>query len=156
MKRFQFRLQSVLALREEAEQKAERAYAEALQTERQALGKLQSAEAALATGEEIIRTRLREGPRAQELDHLRHYRQFLADQVTLAATNLAAAREGTESRRQALQKAMQEREALDRLRRRQVEAFNLEVARAEQKLLDEIGVRTVQSRSGADLAVQTL
>ncbi len=141
MKPFQFRLQAVLTLREQAEQAAQRACARACLALDAACARLRDADAAIADDEERRRARLAAGPRAKELEQWRLYAATLHDRRVQVAREAALARQQLEEARRGLLQASLQRETLERLRDRQRRVYDYEVARAEQKLIDEFSQR---------------
>ena len=138
MRAFQFRLQAVLTLREQAKQAAQRRCAQAYLVVESARVRLQSAEAAIVAADELRRARLVAGIRAGELQQMRDHAVLLNSRRMQLTRELTEAWKQAESARRELVIAAQRQEGLDRLRARQQQVFNYESARAEQKLLDEM------------------
>jgi flagellar export protein FliJ len=137
MKAFQFRLEAVLTLREQAEQAAQQACARAYAAVEAAAARLRSAEAAIATAEQTQRAHLAAGPRAEQLEQLRAFTVLLRERRVLAERELAEAGQRADAAWSRLLLATQQREALERMRGRQRRLHDYETARAEQKVLDE-------------------
>lgn len=136
---YKFRLERVRALRERHEDQAKQDFAVALQTR-------ENSRALAARAQE----RIMEARRAQlsvaartyfSADELMSHQLYLErmEQAHHAATDqVARSEQKLEQRRIALTKASQDREALERLKQKGLEAHNLEAARIEQNVLDEI------------------
>ncbi|HZT82338.1 MAG TPA: flagellar export protein FliJ [Gemmataceae bacterium] len=149
MKRFQFRLERLLRLKEQRKRQAELAQAQA----RQALDRARAEVASLlgqlaAAAEECARRVGRPLPAGEWLlrqDHVGRLRAALdaaEEGVRQAERNLAEA----DARRA---RAALEVEALTRLRQRQWEAWRRDADRAEQGQADELGMRRWQAGAEA-------
>ena len=156
MKTFRFRLHAVLTLREEAEQQALNAYAQRLRETRTALQNLQAADDAVASEEELVRTRLQEGVTAYLIEELRAYGIVLKERRETARKELVSAQQQAEAARQNVLKASRDRKALEKLRSRQRLAHAHFWARAEQKELDEIAGRSSPFDDWGEPALATL
>jgi flagellar export protein FliJ len=141
MKSFQFRLQAVLTLREQAEQAAQQRCARAYEAVERATGRLRSAEAAIAAVDELRGRELSAGARADRLEQLGNYTVLLHERRTVLVRELAEARGQAEAARRQLLFATQQRETLERLRQRQRRKHDYAAAQAEQKLLDDLAGR---------------
>ena len=137
MKAFRFRLESVLTLREQAEQAAQQNCARAYAAAEAAAAEVRSAERAIEAAEQAQRAQLAGGSRAGELEHLRAYTVLLQECKRELECALAKARRQAEAAWQQLLVATQQRESLERVRSRQHRAHAYETARAEQRTLDE-------------------
>lgn len=142
MKRFEFRLESLLGLRRHAEESAKRAFGAARSAaDRQAedVKRFEAAEAEAKTG-------LRGASGATELriaDVLAHQR-FVAAQARRAASErkrLADLDAAAAKAREAFVAASRDRKALDRLRERRESEWSAEALKDEQKALDEAASR---------------
>lgn len=138
MKAFQFRLQAVLTLREQAEQAAQQSCALAYAAVSTAATRVQVVEAAIAASDESRRVQLTAGTRADQLEQLRTFAVLLAEQQIGRMRELTKARLEAEAAWSFLLLATQRREALERLRQRQQSLHAHEAARTEQKNLDEL------------------
>ncbi|MFO7171559.1 MAG: flagellar export protein FliJ [Bacillota bacterium] len=141
MKRFRFRLQRLLDLREQEVDAARRQLAAA----RQAVA---AAEAGLRTVESLVRRRLDDAARQEALgspalDFVLRRLQIAGLLRTLAEARagLEAARQVEAGRRQELVAALGRARTLERLRDRRREEWRAEAARAEQAELDELALR---------------
>ena len=142
MKAFRFRLEAVLTLREQVEQAAQRAYSRALQAAEAAILAKRAAESEIVQLDQLQASRLAERLPATELEHLRNYRGFLQERLALRHRELAEAQRRAEEARLVLVAARRQREALERLREHQRRVYDYEVARGEQKILDEMAHRS--------------
>ena len=141
MKAFRFRLQSVLSLREEKEQTAQREVARALH----GVAVIETALAGVAKelaglGNDLL-GRLQAGMPARALAELGAYREVLSERRARLRRDLAQAQETVRQARVVLLQASQERQALDTYRDKRRRAHDLEAAREEQKTLDELAGR---------------
>ena len=141
MKTFRFSLQAVLVLRERAEQVAQQRCAQAVAAVLDADRRLKSAQTTLAQAQQLCRARLAAGVSADEFEQLRRYTVVLEERRARRQQELSQLRQRAELARQQLLVATQRREALERLRDRQRRGHEYQVARAEQKMLDELAHR---------------
>jgi flagellar protein FliJ len=141
VKRFQFGLEKVLRLRSQETEQAKRALARAIAGEAQAR---EAAEAALALLRErtaMAGAREQAGMAAYDFGAQRTYLAFLQKQVVQANEAVLAAEERTRQRRLALLDTRRRERALEKLKERRLEQYQLESLREEQKELDEYGIR---------------
>ena len=139
MLRFRFKLEAVRKLREQAETSAKEAYAREL-----ALGRTR--DAALADAEarlDVARTAAASltGP-VQGAD-LRSRQAFIERRElerAIAALDSKVQSERIEAGRRLLELAARNREAVERLKKRQQRAHNLASERAESRLLEDVGL----------------
>lgn len=140
MKRFTFRLQTVLDLRARTEQKAQVA--------------LGLAQRAVAEAEERIRRlgeqqaatlRLPPDARFEARIAARTWAEALTQQIAEATHHREALRAEAERRRAELVKAAGERRAVEKLREKALREYQDEMQRQEQNLLDEVGSSRFES-----------
>jgi len=142
MRRFRFKLEAVRELREQAETSAKEALAREL-----ALGRDRDLELAHATARLAAARKASELAPDQEIDvaalrTLQRYVERRELEHAVAAQNATIQAERIEAGRRALAVAAREREAVERLRRWQERDHALKAERAEQRSLEDIGVRT--------------
>jgi len=138
MKAFQFRLQAVLTLREQAEQAAQESCARAYAAVEAASARVRAADEAIAASDELRRTQLTASTRADQVEQLRAFGVLLGERRAGRLRELAEARQRAKEASILLVIATQRREALERLRRGQRSAHTYQAARAEQRDLDEL------------------
>jgi flagellar protein FliJ len=141
MKAFQFRLQAVLTLREQAEQSAQQSCARAYAAVEMASVRVRETDEAIATSDESRRAQLAAGTRAGQVAQLRAFAVLLAERRGRQIRELNQARLRAEDARRQLVTATQRRESLERLRCGQKRLHTYQAARAEQKTLDELAGR---------------
>ena len=141
MKPYRFRLQSVLALREQLEQSAQQLCALRYAAVETALTRVRAAEAEIDAVEIAHRAQLANRPKATQLEQMRLYALLLHDRRKELERELAEARRQAEEARKQLMLATQHREALERLRDRQRRVHSYHAARVEQNTLDELSSR---------------
>jgi flagellar export protein FliJ len=139
MKRFKFRLQSVLDQRTRLERQAIQSYAQAQQAQAEAestLMDLQALKQDLIEGLMTLRLAGCIDPREQVIyqDYIRQVRADIERQEQI----LAALGQIAEGFREALVDASQNKLAVDKLRQNKLVAHNQEVLRLEQNETDEI------------------
>ncbi|MEK7468284.1 MAG: flagellar export protein FliJ [Planctomycetota bacterium] len=138
MKRFEFRLESLLNLRRAAEEGAKRAFGIARQAADVQAGEVARFEEA----ESRAVTELRSAQGARELrvtDLLAHQRHIAAleRRAGIERQRLAELRAASEKARALLSASMKERKALDRLRERRASEWTVEMLKDEQRSIDE-------------------
>lgn len=141
MKRFHFALHAVLTLRQQQEQVALQAFAQALRQCEAVARARQAVTDELRAGWHLLETEVACGAQATRLGQIHAYcRDRLGRQRGLDK-ELAAARAVARREQDALLRATQNREALERYETRQRRIYDYEVAREEQKLLDDLAAR---------------
>lgn len=142
MKPFRFTLQPVRLLRERKEQTAQQNYANKLRAHESATAQLQQANRDLATAWDALCQELTHGSPAATLRRARAWCAALESRQQEHAAHLQQARRELEAASHELLNATRERQALDRLHDKHRDAHQREWLREEQKLLDEMGLRT--------------
>ena len=142
MKAFQFRLQAVLTLREQAEQTAQQDCARAYAAVTAAATRVRMADEAIAASDQIRRAQLAVGARADQFEQARAFGVLLGELRVGRVRELNEARQRAEQAWGLLVTATQRREALERLRRRQLSIHLCQATRTEQKILDELAGRS--------------
>jgi len=143
MRKFEFRLQPVLQHRKKREDEALGAQARAQREYRDRLAEMRRTAERLEAAMTVRgRGRLHPG----EEFHLTLYRGLLADALERQEEEVRRAEARVQRLRQEALAARRERMKLEHVRERQWEEFCLEEARAEQKELDEQGLRLVWRR----------
>ena len=134
-KKFQFKLEAVLRLRRQETTAARKELAEAMDA-------VQAAQARLESAREALKHLPETGPHTSlaELRRSADYAAHAVDAVEEAENRVAAAQNVRESSRKALARCMQAEEALENLKTHQQEEFEAAQAKAEQSLLDDLGV----------------
>lgn len=152
MRKFKFRLESVLKQREANERRLLREYAaarRALQVEEDELARrVHSREAAAARLREELTGRCR----ATELTALECFLECVAIDIRRQEARVEAAREIAEAKRLETIEAGKERKLVERLREKEWERYLAEYRRDEQKFLDEVGgSRFIAGRAVAEM-----
>jgi flagellar FliJ protein len=138
MKRFEFRLETLLNLRRATEEAAKRAFGVA----RMAAGKQAAEVKRFESSERLAVDELRASQASGEVrvaDLLAHQRHLaaLARRVAAEKARLAELQGEVEKKRAALIASAKDRKALDRLRERRVSEWTVEMLKDEQRALDE-------------------
>jgi flagellar export protein FliJ len=148
MKPFRFTLQSVRVIRERKEQAAQERYAAVLREHELATKQLEQANVQLAAGWEDLCQQVSLGAVASELRRARAWCAALETRQKERAAELQKARYTLDAASRELMVATRDRQAMDRLYDKHRAAHQLEAQREEQKILDEMGLR---SKFGSDL-----
>jgi len=146
MNDFQFRLETLLELRTEAEAAAAGRLATAQSDAKEA----EHSHGALETARNESRQELGrlqdQGIGVGRLQSMRLVLERLDRSIERAAERLNLAREAVSERREDYQRAHRERRALDELKLKRRSAWNRETARRDQRTMDEIA--TTRHRNG--------
>ena len=154
MKRFKFRLQTVLEQRERLERQAIHSYAQAKQAQASAestLIDLQALKMDLVDGLMTLRVAGSIDPHEQLLyqEYIRQVKVDIKRQETAVAELYTLA----EKFRQALVDASQDKKAIDKLREHKLDAHNHEASRREQSETDEMATMRHHYRKAVEGAV---
>ncbi|MGP8200997.1 MAG: flagellar export protein FliJ [Limisphaerales bacterium] len=141
MKAFHFTLEAVGTVRQRQEQKAMEQYAQSLIVRRRALEKLEAAEWELSACWQEWRGRLAGGYTAAEAAQAHAYQRSLAQIRDECAQALATAERRVNATLQAMLVARKEREVVDKCFDKQKARHQRELARGEQKFLDDLAGR---------------
>src|SRR4051812_44384164 len=142
MKRFSFRLESVRALREQAEEQAKAELGRELALEAEGVAKVAAAADRLAEAAAAGSEGSGSGFAARQA-----YVERCERLVAAAELELALTRNRVEERRRALTEASREREMLERLRTKHLDAHTAETRRAEEATLSEVGLTMFRSKT---------
>jgi flagellar FliJ protein len=148
MTRFEFRLESLRALREQAEQRAREELA-------RELARKAEHEAALIAAEERLRVARGSGPlaagtalAAHELVSFQAYVERRERERLAAVERVSLQEREVGARRRELEHAARERELLERLKSRRAVEHAREVARVEESALGELGLAAHRRAQG--------
>lgn len=137
MAKFEFRLQSVLNLREKLENQKELEYGLALkklERERELERSLRSSRSACVTA---LAGKIEARIDPEEIARYNEYINVLKDRIAVQIKVVKAAADYAENKRLELVEAMRERKTLERLRENQHEEYIEEEKRDEQKQVDQ-------------------
>jgi flagellar export protein FliJ len=146
MKRFAFRLERLLQLREAAERAQARQLAEALRAEAAHREAVRESEVHLAEARAQLATTPRELSQAGTLRNLELAIDALADQARMLSLTHEQSLERVEAERQGFEQARMARRVIERLREHRREAWGEELARYEQSESDENALQQARSR----------
>ncbi|MCW2949867.1 MAG: Flagellar export protein FliJ [Thermoleophilia bacterium] len=135
MKRFHFTLESVRHLRQQQEEVVQVELARAVRERAIVVKQIEVSRAAEAALYDYLRE---PGRTAAEMAHVANFGALHRQQLYKLGINLRQFDQGVELIRTRLVTARAKREALDRLRERQYDAWRAEMLRSEQAELDEI------------------
>ena len=140
MKAFHFTLEAVRTLRQRQEQKSLEHYAQMLLARQQAFDRLAGAQHELDVSSARL-TDLLKGCTAIEAAQANDYKQFAAKRRDECALALGAAERRVNAALQAMRAARQQREIVDKFLGKQKARHQREMAREEQKVLDDLAGR---------------
>lgn len=141
MKRFQFPLHAVLTLRQRQEQAALQVYAQALRRCEAVARSRQAVANELQAGWSLLETEVTSGAQATRLGQIHAYCRDRLERVRGLDQELEAARAAARREQDALLRATQNRESLERYQARQRRLYDYEVARMDQKVQDDLAAR---------------
>lgn len=145
MKRFHFTLEAVRTLRQRQEQKALEQYAQALLARQQALARLGAAQHELDAAFEELRGHLAKGCAASQAAQAHEHQRALVGRRDELAAALGTAERRVNAAQQSMLAARQQREVVDKCFERQKSRHGRDMARADQKNLDELAGRRLNS-----------
>lgn len=150
MKKFNFRLQRVIEVREVKKKQCQRELAgsQAELARREEL--LAEAARESQASSEGLRKALKSPSKAGQLMALEGWRNRQEQEVQARRDQTEEQRLEVDRRRAALILAAKEKKALDRLKERRLEEHRGETLREEQAFLDELGCRVSRSRQNQD------
>jgi flagellar FliJ protein len=141
MKAFHFTLEAVRTLRQRQEQTCMEQYAQALLARQQAMDRLAVVQHELTTCHEALRVKLTAGCSASEIAQANDYHRALGRRRDECAAQLGAAERRVNAALQAMLAARQQREIVDKYFDKQKVRHQRDVARDEQKMLDDLAGR---------------
>jgi len=140
MRRFRFRLETVLRLRQREEERAQIAFAQARRRLAAEQAQLRALETDAHLHTELHARRRAAGAEPAEVLRLDDYAQALAQAIWRQEQVVAEAGEEVERRREQLHDAIRRREVLTRLRERRRREHLAAALAEEQKALDDFAV----------------
>lgn len=138
MKRFKFRLQTLLDQRKAREDQLLQELGELRREEAREVERLHTLESRLMRTMDEIEQAIRRNAKADELFRLDEFVKATRDDIRFQELTIEAVRDRVEKKRQQLVNAMQDRQVLEALRDKQEREYNLAAAREELKQLDEM------------------
>lgn len=148
MKRFSFRLERLLQLREAEEQERARQLGLALHDEEQAREAMEQGQARLWAAQEQLSRITRAPAQAGLLRNLELSVEQLTHQVALLSEAHGKCVEKVDAERARFEEARMAKRVIERLKEQRREAWNQELARYEQSLSDETASFLARENSG--------
>jgi len=150
MKKFKFRLQRVIEVRDVKKRQCQKELASSQEELAQREKLLEAASQESQASCEGLRRALKTAVKAGELTALDDWRNRQEEEVTMAAVKSEEQRQEVIRRRAALIIAAKEKKVLERLKERRLEEYRSEFLTEEQAFLDELGGRVGRSRKRDD------
>ena len=147
MKRFEFNLQSVRDLRDSEESRARAEYAQAMRLMEAFNIRRREIEQAIEDNLKECREECGRPTRSDLLTSLRDMLVALKDRIKALEPEEAELKKLVASKWKNLVTARQKREALDKLRDKQKQAYDHQSERHEQKVIDEMATQRAASRT---------
>ncbi|MDB6020533.1 MAG: Flagellar export protein FliJ [Pedosphaera sp.] len=141
MKPFHFNLEAVRTLRQRQEQKALEQYAQTLLARQQAVERLESAQRELDAASLELADRLETGCAASQISQANDYQRVVIKRRDESMIALGAAERRVNASLQAMLAARQQREIVDKFFDKQKATHQRDLARSEQKMLDDLAGR---------------
>lgn len=148
MKKFQFNLQSVLDFREEQEQAARRACAAAAADMERAVQALRVANENLDSHFRAVKDRSQAVSRIAELQALRQYSIVLEERARLCNRDLQRTAFSFKQASEKLAHASKQRQMIGKLREKRYQVYDFELARIDQKQMDEFASEAARRSTG--------
>lgn len=147
---FKFRLQRVLEMRQQTEQDAASALAEARNLEEAAMLERLRLEEARDEGMARAAGSAATQPKVGQLQNLRFLVERLNEEIEAAQADVDAAAAQVQERLDEYSSAFRERRMIDRLREKALETHRTEAVQADQKVMDSVALaRFVRKRGSA-------
>lgn len=147
---FKFRLQRVLEMRQQTEQDAATALAEARSTEEAALLERLRLEAARDEGMEKAATSAAAQPKIGQLQNLRFLVERLNEEIEAAQQDVEAAAAQVQEKLEEYSTAFRDRHMIDKLREKAFETHRSEEVQADRKVMDSVALaRFIRTRGAA-------
>ncbi len=150
MKRFAFRLERLLQLREASEKERARELGQARREEEQRRAAVLESEARLIEAREQFQTTPRELSQAGTLQNLELAMESLSENVRRLSETHEQSLERLEAERQQFEQARMARRVIERLREHRRLAWGEELSRYEQGVSDETALQRSQPREGGE------
>lgn len=150
MKRFTFRLERLLQLREASEKERARELAQASREEEMRRAAVVESEARLLEARAQFQSTPRELSQAGTLQNLELAMESLSANVRQLSETHEQSLERVQAERQQFDQARMARRVIERLREHRRLAWGEEFARHEQRISDETAVQRSQPREGGD------
>lgn len=150
MKRFAFRLERLLQLREASEKERARELGQARREEEVRRAAVLESEARLIEAREQFQTTPRELSQAGTLQNLELAMESLSENVRRLSETHEQSLERLEAERQQFEQARMARRVIERLREHRRLAWGEELSRYEQGVSDETALQRSQPREGGD------
>ncbi|MBC8095355.1 MAG: flagellar export protein FliJ [Akkermansiaceae bacterium] len=148
MKPFRFSLQPLRVIREQKEQKAQKAFGDALRLCDEAAFQLQASSDELVAAWTTLCREVTKGVNASEIMRSRSWCNVLELRQKDHAEALQQAQRSMEAALLQMRLATRDREAIDNYHDKRRGVYDLEVQRDEQKNLDEVGLRRTGAGAG--------
>jgi len=141
MKKFQFRLETLLRYREITEEQAQAIFAQADMIFRHEKSLLEKLEAILADTIEALYRKQEKSITADELHQYSSYIVATENKISIQTRKVISAEKHRLDCLKKLEESMKDRKLVENLRTKQLEKHYIEFLREEQKYLDEIGTQ---------------
>ncbi|CVK17656.1 flagellar export protein FliJ [Sporomusa sphaeroides] len=141
MKKFRFRLETLLKFRKMQEEQAQIKLAEAADRLRKAQELLNDLQNTLALNLDRLNDEQAGQPTIEKLKTFSYYIDKIKSEIIAQREQVAKATEYRQECLTLLEAAIQQRKLVDNLRKKRLEQYNNELLQEEQKILDELGTQ---------------
>jgi flagellar protein FliJ len=138
MKRFHFRLQTLLEQRKAKEDRRMTEFGELKQEEAKEVKKLQELNQKLEDAAKSLESVLKKGKHTEEIALWDGFAKVIRDDIRVQFLTIEAVRKNVEAKRQELVIAMQDRKVLEALRDKQEREYIAAAEKAEQNEMDDM------------------
>ena len=156
MKRFEFKLQAVLTLRQRAEQGALEKFSRAVQARQAAADRLADSEMELSEARRVWLNALADGCPAVHASQLLGYSHLLEERKRQCEQALGLADAELNQSSQKMLFARQQREAVENFLDRQRESYDRQLRDEERKLIDDLVSRRPQASISDRPAIENI
>ncbi len=150
MKKFKFRLQRVIDVRETKKKECQRELSLSQRELERWEEQLKREEKQASESQKGLKIALKNSVSARELNDLDCYRTWQEKKVGLLNQSTESQRLDTDKKRSALIQASKDKKVLERLKERRLVDHQAQISRSEQAFLDEIGSRATVLRQTID------
>ena len=139
VKKFSFRLQTLLNIEENKEKQAQQAFQKAIEEQRRQEAILEQQREELIRSQQAMLNDIQQGAAPQQLAAYDAYFHSLIEQMDAQQQRIKEATQSAETARRHLAVCSKKKKTLEKLRENAWENYNDEVRKVENTLMDEIG-----------------
>lgn len=139
VKKFSFRLQTLLNIEKNKEKQAQQAFQKAIEEQRRQEAILEQQKSEMIRSQQAMRNDIQQGAAPQQLAAYDAYFHRLMVQMDAQQKSIEEAARAAETARRHLAECSKKKKTLEKLEENALENYNDEVRKVENTLMDEIG-----------------